>query len=358
VIRIQEIRDWQAIERHAQAWNDLARRSDTATIFQSFEWHAAWWKVFRDDYELRMLLAWNDSRLAGIAPWVLSRKTGELQFLGSGDYSSDYCDFLIHPAHPDAVEPLAAWIFESARAWRKLDFRNFPSHSGHRLRFERCLRKQSPYVFSEIETPAPTRILGNASADREAVNKASLKRHFNWFKKNGKLEFAHLESEQEILPLLDLFFRQHIERRAMTGTPSQFLNPKQRQFYRELVRLLAPARWLKFGVVRFNGSPIAFHFGFEYKSRFVWYKPAFSAEHAKQSPGEVLLKFLLEYAVGRQLEEFDFTVGDEPFKYRFANHIRTNHRVQVFSLPIGYWLRHAKKLAKQILRRPASPALS
>ena len=326
-------------------------------MFQCFEWHAAWWSVFRDDYELRVVLAWAGRRLAAIAPWAVSRGGRELQFLGSGDYASDYCDFLVDPGHPEAVDALAGWLFANRRAWRRVDFRNVPSHSRHRPRLEACLRGRSPWVISEIEAEAPTRILGNPPADREALNKASLKRHFRHFAKSGHLEFLHLTTEEEVAPHLDAFFRQHVERRALAGGRSQFLDPRQQRLYRELARLLAPRGWLRFGVVRLDGAPIAFHFGFEYGARFVWYKPAFSALHAKRSPGEVLLKFLLEDALRRGLAEFDFTVGNEPFKYRFANRVRTNHRIRVYPAPIGYWLRRARMLAKRLLGRgaPAKP---
>jgi CelD/BcsL family acetyltransferase involved in cellulose biosynthesis len=356
MIRIEEIRDWGAVEPHADDWNRLAQASDTATVFQSFEWHAAWWSVFRDDYELRVVLAWAGPELAAIAPWALTRKGRELQFLGSGDYASDYCDFLVDPAHPEAVDALAGWMFANRRAWRRVDFRNVPSHSHHRLRLEARLRERTSWVVSEVEADAPTRVLGDAAADREALGKSSLRRHFRHFSKSGRLEFQHLASEPEVAPLLDAFFRQHIARRAMAGGKSQFLDARQKRLYRELVRVLAPRGWLRFGVVRLDGEPIAFHFGFEYGSRFIWYKPAFSTAHAKHSPGEVLLKFLLEDALKRGLAEFDFTVGSEPFKYRFANRVRSNHRIRVYALPAGYWLRRARKLAKRLLRRPGPPA--
>jgi len=358
MFRLEELRDWSAVEPHADAWNALARASETATVFQSYEWHAAWWKVFGEDYELRVLLAWDGARLAAIAPWALTRKGRELQFIGSGDYASDYCDLLVDLDRPEAVDALAAWMFARARPWRRVDFRNFPSHSRHRLRLEGCLRARSSYVFSEIEADAPTRILGNAQADHDALNKSSLRRHFRHFAKSGKLEFQHLSSEADIAPRLDAFFEQHVGRRALAQGRSQFLDPRQRQLYRELTAALAPRGWLKFAVVSFDGAPIAFHFGFEYGSRFIWYKPAFSAAHAKRSPGEVLLKFLLEDALARGLQEFDFTCGNDAFKYRFANRIRTNHRIQVYSLPVGYWMRRARRLAKQLLRRPALAPLT
>lgn len=358
MIRIQELRDWRGVEPHAEAWNALARASAGATVFQSYEWHAAWWSVFAEDYELRVLLAWAGERLAAIAPWAVGRAARELQFIGSGDYASDYCDVLVDPASPEAVDAFGDWLFANRRAWRRVDFRNVPSGSPHRERLEGRLRDRSSWVVSEIDSEAPTRILGDAAADREVLNKSSLKRHFKQLSKAGRLECEHLGAAGEIEPLLDAFFRQHVERRQLAGGRSQFLDPRQRRLYREIVRRLAPRGWVRFAVVRLDGEPVAFHFGFEYGSRLVWYKPAFSAAHARSSPGEVLLKFLLEDAIARGLAEFDFTVGNEAFKYRFANRVRTTHRIRVYSLPAGYWLRRARRLAKRLLRPAPEARLS
>jgi len=104
-------------------------------------------------------------------------------------------------------------------------------------------------------------------------------------------------------------------------------------------------------VVLFNGAPLAFHFGFEYRRRFIWYKPTFDVQFASRSPGEVLIKFLLEDAIEKKLEEFDFTVGSESFKYRFANRIRFNNRLIVFHYAGDYWIQRGICLGKSILRK-------
>lgn len=59
-----------------------------------------------------------------------------------------------------------------------------------------------------------------------------------------------------------------------------------------------------------------------------------------------------EDAIDRKLTEFDFTVGDEAFKYRFANLERRNLTFTVFRNRAGFWghrgvlaLKHAAKSA-------------
>jgi len=63
---------------------------------------------------------------------------------------------------------------------------------------------------------------------------------------------------------------------------------------------------------------IAAHFGYVFSNHFFWYKPAFEIELAKLSPGEVLLRELMLEMKSREIEYFDFTIGEEAFKARFA----------------------------------------
>jgi hypothetical protein len=93
-------------------------------------------------------------------------------------------------------------------------------------------------------------------------------------------------------------------------------------FHRRLVESAGGAGWLRFTRVSWAGWPIAFHLGFSYRSCFLWYKPSFAIELARRSPGEVLLRQLFLAAVGEEARVFDFGLGEEPFKRRFASHLR------------------------------------
>ena len=154
---------------------------------------------------------------------------------------------------------------------------------------------------------------------------------------------------------LEAFFEQHIARRAITAQPSLFQDPREKAFYRALVRELFPRGWLRFAVVQFNEEPIASHFGFEFGGRFLWYKPSFEPRLVKRSPGEVLLRFLLGYAIDQKLAEFDFTVGDEDFKYRFANEVRFNQRLQVWTSPSRRALARMRQRVAGLWRRLREP---
>jgi len=248
------------------------------------------------------------------------------------------------------LEALLEEICTRSEAFYRINLSHFPSHSPNQARTLEYFKSRGAKISVEVQAHALTRILGDGQADLKAANKSSLKRHTGFFQKSGDLRFHQCASETEILGYLERFFEQHKARWARTDSPSQFLDPAQQTFYRELVRELFPCGWLRFDVVLFNGAPLAFHFGFECQRRFIWYKPTFDVRFASRSPGEVLIKFLLEDAIKKKLEEFDFTVGAESFKYRFANRTRFINRLIIFRSAVDQWSYRSKSMLKKLLK--------
>ena len=361
-IRTVRLESWESLPDLEAAWTTLLGRCPGHSVFQTFAWHACWWKAFSGLDELFVILGYAGSELVGIAPMMITREKGPLggvrrqvRFIGSTNHASDYCDFITDPDVPQVLDALLEEMNVGAKGFHRIDLSHFPSHSPNKARILEYFEGRGARVTVEFEADAPVRILGDSQADLKAAGKTSLKRHTRLFEKSGDLRFRQCESEDEILGFLEGFFLQHKSRRAQTDSPSQFLDPAQQAFYRELVRALFRHGWLRFDVVLFNGAPLAFHFGFEYQRRFLWYKPTFDVQFASKSPGEVLIKFLLEDAIRRGLEEFDFTVGSEPFKYRFANRIRSNDRIIVFRTARDYLIYRGmcrgKSMLKKLFRR-------
>jgi hypothetical protein len=115
----------------------------------------------------------------------------------------------------------------------------------------------------------------------------------------------------------------------MAGDYSLFDDPRHRRFYERMVPVMLESNWLRFSVLRWQGEVLAYHLGFLFDGVFTWYKPTFNVDWARYSPGEVLLKCLLEDALANDVRVFDFTVGDEAFKERFANVKNQNVRIGI-----------------------------
>lgn len=360
-IRLTEVNGWDALWPWKDEWNALVERSETSTIFQTFEWHASWWKTFGDNGRLLVLLAEAGNELIGIAPlWlsegsVFGQKQRVVQFIGA-PVESDYCDFIVDRAHPEVLPLILHWLAENDRRWDLLHLSDIPNTSTTLHVLPEFFKHRRYLTDVRMLYEAPTRIFGDQTEDRKVVKKKSLQRHFNYFRRNGQLEFKNCATVEEITGYLESFFHQHIQRWSLTETPSQFLDPQQRIFYKELVQAFGSSGWLLFSVVLFDQTPIAFHFGFEYGNRLIWYKPTFNTDYLKHSPGEVLIKFLLEYALERKVAEFDFTIGEEAFKYRFANHARQNYAVGVFRRPLPYYINRFWLDTKALIKRSPTSA--
>jgi len=173
--------------------------------------------------------------------------------------------------------------------------------------------------------PCPT-IVRQANADTFArlAQKESLRRHENKLKRQGQLTFRQLESRQEVLDHLPRFFEQQIARRAWLGQRSHLQDAQHRAFHAALGHELDPAQELRFAALELDGRPIAYHFGFQWNAKFLWYQSGFDVDLWQSSLGEVLIRKLLQYADAAALREFDFTIGGEAYKSRFATLTRDN----------------------------------
>lgn len=333
-LRLEVIEETARLLPLTDQWNGLVERAATRTVFQTFEWYLSWWRIFGAGARLRIGLAWEGDRLVGIAPlmvrqaWVGGLRLRVLEFIGTGP--SDYADFIVEAERPAVLEALLGQLLRSDVDWELMALENLPAASPTAARLETFFGRQGLRLHRQIACECPAYCFGDRAEDEKVTRKKSLRRHFNYFQRTGQLEFQHCRDRDEILGLLDSFFDQHIRRRALTEDASSFHDEQRRAYYREMVQTLWPTGWLLFSVVRLDGRPIAFHLGFEYAGTMIWYKPTFEPELAQHSPGEVLIKYLFEDAIARGLREFDFTVGSEDFKYRFANTIRHNESIRVF----------------------------
>ena len=178
--------------------------------------------------------------------------------------------------------------------------------------------------FEEQEFVAPSLdLFSDRTVAIAATNKKSLVRHEKFFLREGGIKVHDLRHRDEILPCLDEFFEQHLSRCTIASYPSLFRDRIQRDFYKRLTDFFSETDWLRFTRVDWQGRPIAFHFGFCYRGSYLWYKPSFAPDLARHSPGEVLIRQLLLAAIGEGAQVFDFGIGDESFKHRFATHETT-----------------------------------
>ena len=307
-MRVERAADLESIE--ATAW---ARLAAGATIFQSRPWLLAWWESFGEGAEPLVLLAYDGDELRGIAPFYLDA-TRTLRFIGHGH--SDYNDLLA--ADDAAADALVAALLEQADRFERAELTNLTEKGALRARL--LAQSRRPGLLSE-PIDCPRLVMDDPEVARKMRSKKSLRRHFNHFNKQEGFSVVHRSDRAWIEGQLDAFFDQHVERWAGSATPSLFCDEAQRAFYRRVVARFDSDEALRFTRLAVGDAPIAFHLGFVHGTTFTWYKPTYDVALARKSPGEAMLKTLLDAAVEEGLTTFDFTLGGERFKYRFATEV-------------------------------------
>ncbi len=353
-MRVELISNSTQLPLRKKEWNDLALRSATSTPFQTYEWFISWWSVFGNGNTLFLLLVYQENRLIGLAPFMIvhGRKKKDLRFIS--DTNADYCDFIVEEHNKkEFLVTIIDYLASKRSSWKSICLRNIPQHSRTPFILQELLPRHSLFPTASL-TPCPVLQLHREHPAPPWQASKTLRRHVNFFNKSGELSFQIFTSADEALQIIDSFFEQHISRWISVQKASLFLDQKYRDFYKELLIQAMPAGWIFFSCLRFNEQPIAFHFGFDYNSKVIWYKPSFDISFRNRSPGKVLLKFLIEYCIQNQKEELDFTLGDEPFKRHYTNHIRFNSTIHIFDTKWSYYkdtvLRRLRKVVKKFYR--------
>ena len=319
---------FEELEELAGEWERLRALAGRHTIFQRYAWARAWREAFGDGHALCAPVVWEGGRPAGILPLV--RDGARLRFLGHS--ASDYNAILCAPERAgEMLERSLAALAENARGWGALWLENVPSDSplaGVLETLPPAARRRT-HARAPVDCPALAMGEGKADVLARLLNKDKVRKTSRALERLGAVSFRHLETGEEIAAHLPLFFRQHIRRQALAGRTSRFVEEQGMRFARALAERLDTRKELRFAVLEVDGRPAAYHLGFEADGVFYYYKPAFDIDLWEQSPGQVLLYHLFKYAAGGDIAEFNFGVGGEGYKYRFANETRRNLTFEV-----------------------------
>lgn len=301
-------------------WDRLLASSMVDTVFLSSAWLRAWRETLGVDARLIIPQIRSNGEL--IAAAAFQQRDGIIEFAAAGP--SDYADIVVSK-HVDKVAARnLIWRLIHLTVEQVPGFRHFRLSgivTDDSATMAMLLEPEKGFFvipIGQIMAPAM-----EMSAVEQGLNKKSLKRHERALEKLGTLTTETFRHANEVLPQIDEFFDQHVRRWELKTPTSLFVDDANRDFYRRATEHLDRSGALRYLTVRLDGRLIAAHFGFIYRGRYIWYKPSFELQLAKFSPGEVLIKRLFEAARDEGAAEFDFTIGAEAFKYRFATKART-----------------------------------
>lgn len=305
--------------------------SAVQTIFQSYDWNRLVWEEHDTDQLVLLLIRQqNTEKPVGIAPLFLSEQNGVTKIRLIGELRGDYADLLLnHVFAKPVLKSLIKYLFEQFPSVSILQLDKLPPGSDLLASAKKVYRR----TLLADGAVCPSWVFSQDSAEKinKKLNNKKMRYYQRRLAKQGNYRIEHLTDAEAIKPYLDAFYDQHIERWSLTPWPSRFLKQRERDFYYLQLEVFAAKKELLFSLLYLDDGPVGFHFGFCAPERFIWYKPTYNVKYKKYSPGLILMKECIQYAIDFGCAEFDFAAGNESYKGRFANRVRRNKNLVMYS---------------------------
>ena len=293
-------------------WTELTRQSCCASFFQTFIWIKLWLSHFGDSIERSLILAvYDNGVIVGIGPFAIQSNT--IQFLTLSEVNNEHTlsDFgdVIAVTSKEEIVWLALinhikQLSESENYAIKLT--NIRGNSvGYNLIIEQnYLNLEQIEVAPKIKLPKDWQsYLSTLSSHYRYELKRKLKTIVEQQLSVSKV-IINPETINEYIRLID----------ASNQEKQNFYSASIRNFFIDL--LYQPPVDLFF--LYHNNVAVSSLITFNYKDDVMAYNTSYDLRFNHLSPGILLFGLVIQQAITKQKQWFDFLRGSEPYKYRLG----------------------------------------
>ena len=330
-------------------WNDVLEKSTVKTIFQTYEWNRLVYEY--TDHELVLLrVRLKDSDVVAFAPLCQKIQDDKKIIQLISAVRGDYADFILHNEHElVSIKLIFEYVFDNFPDLFKLELEKIP-HNSPLLSIAQKISQRT--IIADGAT-CPSLVFQNETF--KTVSKKLNNKKMRYYKRRimsmGDYVVEHHTDFEAIEPYLKNFYNQYAARWKNTPWPSRFLNKKECEFFNKMIKKLTINNHIIFSVIKLGEEFLGFHIGFSFKDRFIWYKPTYNIEYSKYSPGLVLMKECIDFAMSNNCTEFDFAAGNESYKGRFSNVVNKNHNISVYSNRIDWYKSRVRLVYNQLKQK-------
>jgi len=331
---IQEIVTLEAFESLEADWNSWLERTESRSVFMSFEWMVTWWRHFHDDRSLFILVQRDGGDVVCILPMMVTTRernlatVRSLRFLAAG--TSDALEINV-VGDPDVrLAALAKHIHDRSDFWDHIELSDLSAAAATTTLFADALRDhgiavelggecECPYVAVEGEWLDfyNSRI----SSKTRSNNRNKLKK----LQKLGEVEIrwvTDVESEPDALEKIFAMDERGEYHGASRTRP--FDSDGGRAFFREICTAFSRRGWLFVGMLELAGELVAYRLCFRYRGVHSDYFPGFDPAYFKLSPGRILMAEIARDCFESGQNEIDFLRGFEEWKRDWTDTLRVN----------------------------------
>ena len=351
--------EWRLFQQHADC-----------TVFQAFEWLATWQRCIGAPAHVQPVIVTGrrpDGTLLFILPLAVVRhgRLRQLTFLGRdlGDYNapllaSDFAKIISKDAFPAFWKRVLNAIGESAaEPFDLVMLDKMPELIGAQenpfLALRSTLNPSGAYA-TRLGKDWDSFYLEKRSSATRRRDRTKRKR----LAESGDILLVTPDDPHDLELTLDTLINQKRRAFARMGVPDIFDRPGYLEFFRGIASAENGRRIAHVSRLQVGSAFAAVNLGLEFRRRYYHVLASYDeGELSRFGPGVVHLHELMKYAITRECREFDFTIGDEPYKREWSDRELTlfDHIAPVTlrgSLASGSMLlaRRAKRAIKQSRR--------
>jgi CelD/BcsL family acetyltransferase involved in cellulose biosynthesis len=302
-------------------WNDLIERCPGYFLSQTFPWADTAWRTIGTArrYDLACLALRSEGRLAAVWPLTVGRRSGLSVARPLGFEGEDYCVPLIEPGTMAVARASLLW-HQAVTVADYIALKYVRSDSP----LTQVLRAACQRRIAEKVVPVPYVARADYAdwaeyhATVSAQFRAQLRRRRRKLEQRGEVALVR-EDAAGAPALIDWMLKQ--KRRWLQETENRNDWMDKPEFRELLVALAQRPDTAQDGVALFSlkldDKPLAAYFLTFDPRRVEYYLTAYDDEWRAYSPGALLLEHIIHWAFDRGLD-FDFRIGGQPYKFRWA----------------------------------------
>lgn len=325
-INIKLIDDEEMFRSLRSEWDELLLKSNSNTIFLTWEWLYSWWINFKKpNWKLHILLFKTNDTLWGIAPFYVSTiktlKTldvRKLYLVGYGSYDSEYLD-LIYESGTEKVffAELFNYLKRNKSLWDTLELNEVPENStSHPLISQYVQQYKYPVTIKKHDC-AYVQLPDNWDNFLSSMHYNFRKklRHFIKRLENGhQVEFTQCPTKENLAGELESLFELHQKHWESEDHEGSFANTQRRKFYHDMANYFMEKNWLRLYTLKVDGQFTAHQYCFEYNDRMFSLQDGYDPDWGDKRVARILRGYVFRDLISRGVKEYDFLGGLSEYK--------------------------------------------
>lgn len=314
-VECRMMRTTEELQAFAEDWSQLWRNDPCASPFQSREWLLPWWHQFAQP-GLRAISIWRGAACLGFLPFYVYQepRSGERKLLLMGAGTTDYLDGVFSPGCTTQHIQKALTVLCSEPGWDALWASQLPGHS-KLLRALQESKQMNLRAFQGESCARTTAVPIDALPGKIRINARYYRKRAQQL---GTLEFEVAQGER-VLESFETLRKQHSERWKQNGESGVLADEKVIAWHREALPMLEQSGLLRMFSLKLNGEVLGVLYTLvdppQRDSRTQYfYLIGYSIEHARLSPGTLLIAFAIDHAAHEGVRTIDMLRGNETYK--------------------------------------------